>query len=294
MRVVVLGGTGFIGSWVTRQLVEQGHAVRVLHQGRKGADELVAGAVYVVGKAALDRVEAVEAALRGWEPDAVIHILALSEADALAASSVLAGRTGRIVVLSSGDVYLAYGRFMRLEPGLPEPDVLDADRSPLRGKLYPYRTDATAPGTLAYEYDKILVEQVFRAGVVPSVILRLPKVYGAGGNADFATVYGFAEHTEWRWTHGYVENVAAAIVLAATHPQAVGRVYNVGEQVTPTVGERLRNLPAGAGTQAIGKDYDFRQNIVYDTSPIRIELGFKEPIGYLEGLARTLERTAVL
>jgi uncharacterized protein YbjT (DUF2867 family) len=30
----------------------------------------------------------------------------------------------------------------------------------------------------------------------------------------------------WRWSRGYVENVAAAIALAATHPAAGGRTYN--------------------------------------------------------------------
>jgi hypothetical protein len=37
--------------------------------------------------------------------------------------------------------------------------------------------------------------------------------------------------------------VAAAIALAALDPAATGRVYNVGEGDTPTVAERLAELP---------------------------------------------------
>jgi uncharacterized protein YbjT (DUF2867 family) len=33
----------------------------------------------------------------------------------------------------------------------------------------------------------------------------------------------------WRWTHGYVEDVAAAVALAVMDERAAGRTYNVGE-----------------------------------------------------------------
>ncbi|HSK40189.1 MAG TPA: NAD-dependent epimerase/dehydratase family protein, partial [Arenibaculum sp.] len=45
MRVLVIGGTGFIGPHVTRELALRGHQVTVFHRGRTapplGADELV-------------------------------------------------------------------------------------------------------------------------------------------------------------------------------------------------------------------------------------------------------------
>jgi nucleoside-diphosphate-sugar epimerase len=118
--------------------------------------------------------------------------------------------------------------------------------------------------------------------------LRLPKVYGPGGNADLKTVHAFRNHPDWRWTHGYVENVAAAITLAATHPKAAGRVYNVGEQYTPTVAERLASLPGSCIPIDATCDFDFRQDMAYDTSRIREELGYLEPISYELGLRRTL------
>ena len=44
MRVLVIGGTGFIGPYVVRRLVAQGHDVAVFHRGRTQAD-LPSGAV---------------------------------------------------------------------------------------------------------------------------------------------------------------------------------------------------------------------------------------------------------
>ena len=102
-----------------------------------------------------------------------------------------------------------------------------------------------------------------------------------------ATVYGFAGRHNWRWTHGYVENVAAAIALAATHPDAAGKTYNVGEAITPTIAERLQHLPKRHPILQNSGTYDFSQDIVYDTTPIRQELGYREVVTYEEGLRRT-------
>src|SRR5205809_189804 len=96
-----------------------------------------------------------------------------------------------------------------------------------------------------------------RAADVPATILRLPKVYGAaardrpfarwidwmrahdGGDAELPVG---VRQGRWRWTHGYVEDVAAAIALAATDARAAGRTYNVGERDTPTQRQRAADL----------------------------------------------------
>lgn len=291
MRVLVVGGTGFVGSWVTRQLVEAGHAVTVVHRGRVTNDSLPRVVTSVVSTAPLSASEAYEAGLRVGEPEAVIHVVAMTEGDARAAVSALSGRTGRVVALSSGDVYRAYGRFIGLEPGPPDPLPLSPADSPLRTVLFPYRKAGSAPGSLEHDYEKILVETAFQSDpALPAVVLRLPKVYGQGGNADLSTVYGFADHPDWRWTHGYVENVAAAVLLAAAHPSAPGQVFNVGEEHTPTVAERLETLPRSAREPNPSAAYDFDQHLAYDTGPIRSALGYKELVSYDLGLSRTLGR----
>ena len=58
--------------------------------------------------------------------------------------------------------------------------------------------------------------------------------------------------------------------------------------MTPTIGERLELLPSRTPPQIEAYDYDFQQKIVYDTTRIRRELGYAEPVSYEDGLARTL------
>ncbi|MGZ4834066.1 MAG: NAD-dependent epimerase/dehydratase family protein [Terriglobales bacterium] len=38
MKILVIGGSGFIGPWVVRQLYREGHRVGVLHRGNAAPD----------------------------------------------------------------------------------------------------------------------------------------------------------------------------------------------------------------------------------------------------------------
>jgi nucleoside-diphosphate-sugar epimerase len=291
MRVLIVGGTGFIGPYVAKELVERGHEVTVFHRGQHES-VLLPDVRHFRSELAARPVLGFPDDLLCESFEIVIHMIAMGEADARAALRAFAGRASRLVVLSSGDVYRAYGRFTGLEQGAVEEDPLHED-SPLRETFYPYRASAKSPADLNYYYDKILVEREVLGQVqLPATVLRLPKVYGPGGNTDLATVYGYRDRPGWRWTHGYVENVAAAIVLAALHPAGANRVYNVGEAYTPTIAERLQTLPSSNLPTVEAKGYEFRQNIAYDTTRIRSELGYSERVSYEEGLRRTLGAAA--
>lgn len=103
-------------------------------------------------------------------------------------------------------------------------------------------------------------------------------MYGPEDNANLATVYGFRNHRDWRWTHGYVDNVAQALVQAIVNERATGRTYNVGEKITPTVAERLAYLPPNPNAPISDQKANFEQHVAYDTSRIREELGYREEI----------------
>jgi nucleoside-diphosphate-sugar epimerase len=287
VRILVVGGTKFIGPYVVRQLAALDHIVTVYHRGHT-EDEFPPGVRHVHHAAASMPVVAFADELLHPDPDVVIHMVPLGERDARAAVDAFRGRARRLVAVSSGDVYRAYGRFTGIEPGPVETDPL-VESSPLRTVLYPYRKQAASADDWLYSYEKILVERVVLGDTnIEGVVLRLPKVYGPGGNADLATVRGFRHQPQWRWTHGYVENVAAAIALAAVHGSPVSRVYNVGEEYTPTVSERLRYLPDLEVTTPLSAEgANFAQNIVYDTMRIRRELGYSEPVPYDEAMRRT-------
>jgi nucleoside-diphosphate-sugar epimerase len=288
MYVLLIGGTGPIGRHVVQQLAGAGHEVTVYHRGQTECD-LPSAVRHVHDLRAAIPVVFFPQDLLNHPPDVVIHMIAMTQADAEAAVHAFAGRARRLVVASSGDVYRAYGRFTGLEPGPVEASLLSED-SPLRTVLYPYRSQSLPGQEWMRDYEKLLVERtVLGCKDLPGTVLRLPKVYGPGTNADLRTVYGAWHRPQWRWTHGYVENVAAAITLAAIHPAAGGRVYNVGEAYTPTVEERLRGLPVSS-LPADENHFHYEHDIAYDTSRIRIELGYREPVDNAEGLRLTLDR----
>ena len=292
MRVLVIGGTGFIGAHIVRQIASHEHAVAVYHRGLTQA-VLPDQVERITDSRSVIPIQYFPTESFEFKPDVVILTMAMGAVDASAAVEAFAGRAGRIVLLSSGDVYRAYGRFTGIEAAPIQKGLLTED-APLRSVLFPYRHKASSPEALEYWYEKILAERaVLNAPDLPGTVVRLPKVYGPGGNADLATVYRYSHHPDWRWTHGFVENVAAAVELAAIHPAAGGRVYNVGEAYTPTIGERLAWLPLSAVEPDLSSQFDFTQDIAYDTSRMRIELGYCEIVPEKEGILRTLRSGSI-
>jgi len=282
VRVLVVGGTRFIGAYAVRRLAAAGVDVTVFHRGKSHGPALPASVAHIRDPLAEYPILRFPEAVTAPAWDVVIHMVMMGDADARAAAGAFGGRIGRMVMVSSGDVYRAYGRLTGHEPGPVEPTPL-TESSPLRGTLYPYRAQAAQLGGYAQDYEKILAERVTGKSSAPSVILRLPKVYGPEDNADLATVYGFAAQPQWRWTHGHVENVARAIEMAATHPAASG-IYNVGETHTPTMGERLARLPAPKGSAARLPPFDFAQDMAVDTSRIREALGYADVVDEAEAM----------
>jgi nucleoside-diphosphate-sugar epimerase len=106
----------------------------------------------------------------------------------------------------------------------------------------------------------------------------------------------------WRWTHGYVEDVAQAVALAVPDDRAMGKTYNLGEIDTPTMVGRLQLLGELMGWDgeviALEADrmpahlrapYQPQQDLVMGTARIRSELGFAELLTVEEGLRRTID-----
>jgi len=288
-RVLIVGGTRFIGAHVARRLFEDGAEVTVVHRGTTD-NPILPPVAHIRDPSAEYPILAFPEGVRARDWDIVVAMVTMGEADARTLVDCFAGRAGRLVLISSGDVYRAYGRLTRREPGPADPVPL-TEEAPLRSVLYPYRAQAASLGPYAHDYEKILAESVVRAAALPATILRLPKVYGPEDNAGLATVYAFASRPQWRWTHGHVENVAAAIVLAATHPAAAGRTYNVGEATTPTMGERLARLPARAA-QGTPPPFDYSQDMAVATSRIREELGFTEQIDEAAAMRALAEKSS--
>ena len=104
-----------------------------------------------------------------------------------------------------------------------------------------------------------------------------------------------------RAPRGYVENVAAAIALAAINPRAAGRIYNVGDSNFSEL-EWAQRVAAVAGWRGefvtrpkermpahLLMPGNTEQHWSTDTTRIREELGYREPIAQEEAIRRTIE-----
>jgi len=308
MRIAVLGGTGFIGPYVVRRLAAGGHRVTVVHRGLQERDDL--GDVLHVHA---DRSALGAAMEEVGEADVALDMAPFTEAAARLAVEALRGRVGRLVVISSVDVYRAFGAMLGVEESpLPEPPV-DED-SPLRSRLYPYR-DSAPEGSPEWlrEYDKIPIERLVMGDPeMPGTALRLGAVYGPGdrqhrlrplvARIDDGRPALLLERTQAaaHYPYVYVENVAAAIAAAVVDERAAGRIYNVGPERTPTVrawteavaealGWSGRVVLVGDGTLEEAAGVDHRHGMDLVSARIRAELDVEDPVDFATGVRRTAE-----
>jgi nucleoside-diphosphate-sugar epimerase len=321
MKFLILGGTAFTGPYIVRTLSELGHEVRLYHRGHHLLDPLPPNVKKV--NADLSSLKLYRDFLRQQSYDAVLHMIAMTRHDARAAVEAFSGHAGRIVVASSQDVYAAFGAFhgKQESPATAHPMREDA---PLRSARYLYGGD----------YEKLDVEEVFQqsSNQLPATIIRMPATFGPGDPRR--RFFPYLKRMEdkrpaillepamanFRWSHGYVENVARAFVLALTTPHAppaagspapATRIYNVSETPfhsdagitngAPTVAERLHWLARAAGYKGrivvvprdrapahLIKPYRFEHDIVTSDALIRRELGYADAAGPEEALRRTV------
>jgi nucleoside-diphosphate-sugar epimerase len=315
MRILVIGGTGFVGPHILRRLVDRGHEVLSFHRGHTEAD-LPPEVMHLHDDR--ERLADHRSDFARFAPEVVLDTRPLTEDQARTVMKTLVGIARRAVVLSSGDVYRAYGLLQGTETGPPEPIPI-AEDAPLRQRLYPYRGETLRapddPMRWLDNYEKILVERVaMEEPNLPGTVLRLPMVYGPGDEARRLLPYlkrmddGRPAillekvRSQWLWARGYVENIAEAVVSAVLNDRAAGRVYNVSETHDMTEAEWVREVARVVGWRgqviAVAGDRlplrlrirgNFEQHLIYDTTRIREELGYAEGLARTEAIRRTVD-----
>jgi nucleoside-diphosphate-sugar epimerase len=257
--------------------------------------------------------------LRRFCPEVVVDFIASSSTQAQDLMDTFRGITARIVMLSSIDVYRATGIFHGTESG-PLQQLPLTEESELRRNLYPYPRQAMPRlraifSWLTDDYDKIPAERLVMSDHdIIGTVVRLPMVYGPGDPLHrFHSIVKrirdgrrhiiFPEtYAVWRGPRGYVENVAAAIVLATTDERAAGRIYNVCEM--PTFSElewaqkiaaslnwtgQFAVMPANKVPPHLLTPGNFAQHWTASSIRIRQELGYHEPVTIDEAIHRTTQ-----
>jgi nucleoside-diphosphate-sugar epimerase len=325
MKILVIGGTGFMGPSTAAQLRQAGHSVTVFHRGKTnpphGTEQIVTEQIIteqIIG----DRQQLGEyrGAFARGQFDVVIDFILSSERQARMLMETFRGITRQVVALSSMDVYRAWGVFYGLEPGDLQAMPVDENSALRTGPAYPpaafEKVRTIYPWVDdAYDLDKVPLERIILGDPeLPGTVLRLPMVYGPGDylhrfhsflkRMDDGRPYILladdvaAMHTP----RGYVENVAAGIALAATFDRAAGQIYNLGEvecyselewaqkiAASTGWGGEFRVLPHDKTPPHLYWPGNTAQHLVVSSEKIRRELGYREPVAQEEAIRRTIE-----
>ncbi len=313
MKILIIGGTNFIGPYVIRQLHAMGyHDITLFHRGKTEVD--LPAVKHIYGDKM--HLEQHKATFQSLSPDVVVDMIAYTESDIEPVLHTFRGITNRLVMISSQDVYRAYGVARQADKGPLEPLPI-TEASAVRNNRYPYKDPAKDPDDMCNRYDKIpLEEMVMNDPYLTATVVRLPAVYGPNdpqhrlfhffklkplhhGRQVILLDEGYAN---WFWSHGYVEDVAYGIALAITKEQAAGQLYNIAELQTRTmldfihaIGDQLKwqgdiiQVPSGHLPDMLGISLRTEQNIIVESKRIREELGYREIFSFKEGLKKTLD-----
>jgi len=298
MRVLVIGGTIFIGRRAVRMLKDAGHDVAVLHRGTHEPDDFT-DVTHIHG----DRNELgpLKGEIENFAPDVVWDNMAMFQKDAEHVVQTL-GDGVRYVVTSSMDVYKMYGALHKGTSTEPIPADEDA---PTRPERYPYR--GQFPGM--DDYDKLDVEDVYLAA--GATVLRYPMVYGPNDGQRREWYVLSRVHAgrkkipvgsgTWLATKGFVEDIANGTKLAIENEGVRGEVFNFGEALVYPTGLWSQMILDAAGSDAelvrvpddkLPEDLDltgiFLQHLVCDCSKARRLLGYTDTDA-LDALKTTVE-----
>ncbi len=235
MRILITGGTGFLGQHLARALQARGHQIAILGRNFNDVQPLLAAGTIPITPIVADLrdVDAVRQACKAR--DVVYHVGALSAAwgkreDFFAINvggteAVLAGccehGVKRLLYVSSPSVVFN-GK-----------DQLDATEA----VTYPRRFASIYSLTKKLGEDRIHAAPAF----LETVILRPKAIFGPGDRSLLPQLIAAARRKRLPQIGAgnnlvdltYVENVAHALVLALEAPDAVGKTYTItnGEHI---------------------------------------------------------------
>ena len=228
MKLLLIGGTRFIGRSIVHKALNLGHEVAIYHRGQHET-ELDDEVLHIHGEN-LDIGDHLEE-IKMFNPDAAIDTTQFEAESTQAVVEALTGVMDRYVLVSSMDVYVAYGRLHRTELGPPQPLPISEE-----GEL------RTMPGAgLTEEIDNLNAERVaLGQQELPVTVTRLPAVFGP---CDYQRRVGemidklkasdgelrlHPIQANFRWSWGYVENIADMLLECTGDSRSGNRIYNLG------------------------------------------------------------------
>jgi len=238
-RVVVIGATGHIGTYLVPRLVDGGHEVIAVSRGTRGpyrrSPQWDAVTRITADREAEDAAGVFGARVAALRPDAVIDLICFTAASA--GQLIEALRPSRPLLVHCGTIWV-HGRALRVPVTEDEP-----------------RTAYGEYGTGKAEIEALLHLET-QAGGVPAVVLHPGHISGPGwpvitpaGNLDPATWAHLAtgrplalpDHGLGVLHHVHADDVAQAFELALSSRAAIGGSFHVVAEQAMT----QRGLAAG-------------------------------------------------
>src|SRR5215212_4934217 len=298
MKVLFIGGTGFISAAVSRLAVDEGLDLYLLNRGLRGAAPPGAHGL----TADINQPEEVRAALSGLQFDVVVNWIAYTPEDIERDLSLFRGRVGQYVFISSAAAYQK-----------PPAHYVITEETPLVNPFWDY-----ARGKIACEER---LKRAYAGEGFPATIVRpshtyetnFPVAVGGGGTYTLADrmrkglpiiVHGDGTSL---WTLTHSEDFARGFLGLLGNSEAVGQTFHITsdevqtwEQIYRTIAETLgvepnivhvpsdfiaRVVPRLAGTLHGDKKW----SAVFDNGKIRKFVpGFRAAVSFREGIRRTL------
>jgi nucleoside-diphosphate-sugar epimerase len=308
MRVLVTGGSGFVGTVVCERLARRGaHVVAAVRTASAAPSSAMS--VHAVGdlSAATEWTDA----LKGV--DAVVHLAARThqvdpgtDADLAAYRRVNVDATGR---LARDAAAAGVKRFVFASSIKVNGERTSRAQPPLTGADTPRPEGAY--GKTKWEAEQLLAA-VARSTGFRLLILRPPLVYGPGNKANFYALLRAIDRglplplaaIQNVRSLVYVENLADALCAAATHTEAEG-TYTVADCALSTP-DLVRALARALGRPArlvhcppallrwsarvVGRAAMVRRltdSLVVDATAVSAALGWSPLVPLADGMART-------
>lgn len=228
MKILVIGGTQFIGRHVVEKLIQDGHSITLLNRG-KTAPHLFSNLQHIKLDRESEEIQNNKEIQQDW--DAVIDLCAFYPKDVERILKVLKGRADRYVLFSTLSAYKASS----IDGATP---IIDED-SPLHACSVQEAVDTSMMtyGQRKAECERVAMKQY--SDGVPVVILRPAVVYGAFDHTD--------RMAYWLWRASknkpfvlpddgltitrrtYAPDLASACVSAVQTKDALGKAYNIAE-----------------------------------------------------------------
>lgn len=298
MKVLIVGGTRFLGAAIARELLRHGHRVTVLHRGKTPGD-LPAEVTHVLGDAR-DRA-CVEAQLRDGRYDAVVDTIL--QADDLAWCLPLLHRyTGGLVHCGSTGVYAPADRVPSRET---DPTPCPPELGGFGSKLAQDQALLNFHERTGFRVCSLRISNVIGPGDVPL------DIWGARNPGYFQRL---ADHQPvWIPNDGralvqpvHVNDLARGFRAAMETENASGQIYNLSSDRAVTLtcyaqlaaellGSRssFRHVPMSE-ILATGKANEaglrfLCEHMSIDTSKAGRDIGYRPEIGLRQSLRETLD-----